>query len=720
MPPGAFLGIAAALPAQRAGNSRLDKLSPGAAAGADLLQLVKGDRGESRGETWGNSSSTLATSPGLKVWELEATRASASHWHMPDVNREIQDDHFQKLLEASSSRGYHPEPATGARRGVEPFDEEGFSYWRTFEKRVKVSIQPDGGWLRVQLTHAFLEDRHVHLLARYLDDLLRNPEVIPLDLPLWCSLELDQNNVGDEGFIELLDVLEEHSVSCKHIKLYKNRLTDSGGIRLAEMIWRQQYPADEIHLSHNGFTAHTLVAMCMAMDANDAYPILIAKQQKYAPCWLRIEQNSIDRPLEVVDLIQREANLRICLAHNHDLCKATRCQQGSHRWQDTPLLHLVIVHKQREPTAVSDDEVRTAISQWRASSIANTRPFSKPSRTRGRTSETHTKAPQVDELHQASLTVDFGMVDAQDRQQPIAADEAKIDPVQLQIQERALAALAESAKRRSEWADSEALEAQQKARKQQVEAAIEIISAVNPGDDTDVFEKWKEHIEQAAEPEVEANRILRMMRHLHKLGYLGPALPMRGPASAPHITQQVPLPQPTSGHLASMRFPGRTPEPQGSGSRPLLATHGIHPSVAVHTGPRPVQPLLSTAGDRPLLSTGGDRPILSTNGDVPRTPPRHPNGNSTDDEPDRESPNQTLLLGLLQQLQSSPSSSRPPSGQKLTSDTALEGLSAEVEQAVGSDLQSLAGECEKKKKGKNKIGASARQSEPGNETSDVT
>merc|ERR1711937_626371 len=109
--------------------------------------------------------------------------------------------------------------------------------------------------------------------------------------------------------------------------------------------------------------------MCLALDMSDAYPIVNAKR-KYAPCWLRIEQNSIDRPMEVVDLLQKEANLHICLAQNHNECKASRCEHGSYRWEECPLVHLYVIHKQGNPTPVDDHQLRLSINEWRASSIS--------------------------------------------------------------------------------------------------------------------------------------------------------------------------------------------------------------------------------------------------------------------------------------------------------------------------------------------------------------
>lgn len=151
-----------------------------------------------------------------------------------------------------------------------------------------------------------------------------------------------------------------------------------------------------------------------------------------------------------------------------------------------------------------------------------------------------------------------------------------------------------------------------------------------------------------------------------------------------------------------MRFSGRALDGPGVGNRavapPPVPRPAVHPASYESTGPVA-------------------RPLLSGLSDFPRNSALQPNGRASGGgvEPPRESraEDDSKLLGLLHQLQSSPSHSRASKSPSLDDDAAPEGRSAEGQQAAGAELQPVAGEAEKKKKGKNKIGAPVRQAEPG-------
>merc|ERR1712106_8400 len=127
-----------------------------------------------------------------------------------------------------------------------------------------------------------------------------------------------------------------------------------------------------------------------------------------------------------------------------------------------------------------------------------------------------------------------------------------------------------------------------------------------------ILNHWREHIEAAEEPEAEANRILRMMKSLHGMGYNHRTAPTRGQSPPP------------SGHSRALDVAG--------GSGPSAAQPRLDHIIGLGTT------------DTRATTVQIDAPAVS--------------GGSSD-EPEaakgRDTGDQEKLLGLLHQLQNSPS-----------------------------------------------------------------
>lgn len=220
-------------------------------------------------------------------------------------------------------------------------------------------------WLQVRLRGRGLGDGQMVALGRFLDALLEKHS--PASGGEVCaSVELAENAIGSAGLTAVLDALEKYRVSCKCLKLYKNKIGDDGGVRLARMVANQASAIEELHLSHNVLTQRTLVAICMAMGKHEGYPQL-GRSRLYIPCWLRMEYNHISRPLEVVEVLRRDGEVPICTADIRDDCGPWRCSRAGRSPRGVPKVHLFTISVQsrsHRPATTDEAELREEIRRW--------------------------------------------------------------------------------------------------------------------------------------------------------------------------------------------------------------------------------------------------------------------------------------------------------------------------------------------------------------------
>jgi len=237
---------------------------------------------------------------------------------------------------------------------------------RLFAERVTLQSGASS-MLQVRLSSRGLTDEQMVLLGRFLDELLPEPAADSEGESCWAQVELAENAIGDKGLIAVLDSLERKRVSCKCIKLYRNRICDDGGLRLARAVSRQVSAMEEIHLSHNMFSARTLVALCMALAKHDGYP-MVGRNRLYIPCWVRMEYNQIARPNDVLEMLRRDAPMIICTADNREDCGPWRCIHASRDKAKVPKVHLFTIAAQARSRvnqeAPSDAVLREEIRKW--------------------------------------------------------------------------------------------------------------------------------------------------------------------------------------------------------------------------------------------------------------------------------------------------------------------------------------------------------------------
>lgn len=195
-------------------------------------------------------------------------------------------------------------------------------------------------------------------------------------LPHHFRLELDLscNRISCEGAEALAWLLQQMSMECSTLKLYKNDVADRGAVALAAVI--RNGTLRELHLSHNRIGAAGARALLQACA--EKYPIA------GAPLWLRLEANVIPG----VDLDAWEANLLplrrdkncnmpfICQAPYGVGCNSSRCSQAKGHY--APVVHVPWIVRQRHDLPLSSSQTSMlALPSSRGSLRSGSRPRSR-------------------------------------------------------------------------------------------------------------------------------------------------------------------------------------------------------------------------------------------------------------------------------------------------------------------------------------------------------
>lgn len=213
--------------------------------------------------------------------------------------------------------------------------------------------------LHIRLASRGLTDENMDDIAGHLDKIL---EPVKGKSVFANMIELSENQIGNKGLGALVTVLQRHEVQVKCLKLYKNQIGDEGAFQLSELVKNQVEPIEELHLSHNLLTGLSLVSLCLAFHRHkyQAYPFR-GRSMQFIPCWLRMEKNSIANPTLCVELLKKEANVRICLAENRDICGPYRCRHEQIQPKAVPSVHLFSIRNSAIPQGRSGVDTESAI-----------------------------------------------------------------------------------------------------------------------------------------------------------------------------------------------------------------------------------------------------------------------------------------------------------------------------------------------------------------------
>jgi hypothetical protein len=148
-----------------------------------------------------------------------------------------------------------------------------------------------------------------------------------------AMVDLSFNRVGPKGIERILDVLRNHGVPCAVLKAYRNVLDDSVIDPLVEYLHTQpaSLPLQGLHISHNRISAQGALRLVKAIVDCGHYPTRVHKR----PFWLRLEQNEIDRPEDIVQTsrqfrfkLRPEVKYVMCLMQQ-GLCSDSKCDHDN-------------------------------------------------------------------------------------------------------------------------------------------------------------------------------------------------------------------------------------------------------------------------------------------------------------------------------------------------------------------------------------------------------
>lgn len=148
-----------------------------------------------------------------------------------------------------------------------------------------------------------------------------------------AMVDLSFNRVGPKGIERILDVLRNHGVPCAVLKAYRNILDDSVIDPLVEYFHTQpaSLPLQGLHISHNRISAQGAMRLVKAVVECGHYPTRVHKR----PFWLRLEQNEIDRPEDIVQTsrqfrfkLRPEVKYVMCLMQQ-GLCSDAKCDHDN-------------------------------------------------------------------------------------------------------------------------------------------------------------------------------------------------------------------------------------------------------------------------------------------------------------------------------------------------------------------------------------------------------
>lgn len=174
-----------------------------------------------------------------------------------------------------------------------------------------------------------------------------------------CNSEIDfsNNSLSNESVWMLLETLAQFEVQVGVLKLYKNRISSAGILALCEFIRNNHRagPVYEMHLSHNEVddeSALELLRTLRESELKQRYPprrsIEGVEGTHPVPVWVRLNQNKITEPSQVLRTIQAEG-ITWCAPRSADGCGPGQCTK-----KECPLLHLYLFMDQMVPRKLSN------------------------------------------------------------------------------------------------------------------------------------------------------------------------------------------------------------------------------------------------------------------------------------------------------------------------------------------------------------------------------
>ncbi|CAJ1358488.1 unnamed protein product [Effrenium voratum] len=138
------------------------------------------------------------------------------------------------------------------------------------------------------------------------------------DLGGFEEVDFSRNNLSSEGVGPLLEICKR-CPDLKILKLFNNQLGDDGAEELGQM-FKYCHAIEEVHLSHNNFTARGVESMVKA--ANRELP-----RKAVRPLWLRMEHNKVQDTEGLARDLERHYPA-VCGREDRGRCTPRVCAKG--------------------------------------------------------------------------------------------------------------------------------------------------------------------------------------------------------------------------------------------------------------------------------------------------------------------------------------------------------------------------------------------------------
>lgn len=242
----------------------------------------------------------------------------------------------------------------------------------------------DSNWslkIRMQELEPALIDEDMQVYCRWLHQRLQGLRQ-ELDLrslrQLRTEVNFSRNGLTDDAVARLLQALQRSELHVVCLNLYANRIGPVGARHISDFLWEASSAVREVHLSHNEIDDDAAVEMIRLLADHPKYQPRKGGSgvgELLHPVWLRLNNNSIQQPRNVLRVLENELGITFCLARNRHSCGPTKCAcRGSSGF---PLLHLHSFELQDCPGASSADSTWEQRFAQRSSdaAVSNRRPF---------------------------------------------------------------------------------------------------------------------------------------------------------------------------------------------------------------------------------------------------------------------------------------------------------------------------------------------------------
>jgi len=213
--------------------------------------------------------------------------------------------------------------------------------------------------IKMQELEPGLNDEDMQVYCRWLHHRLHNvrQELGLRSLrQLRTEVNFSKNGLTDDALARLLQALQRSELHVVCLNLYANRISPAGARHISDFLWEAAASVREIHLSHNEIDDEAALEMIRLLADHPKYQARRGASgigELRHPVWLRLNNNWIEEPRQMLRALESELGITFCLARNRHTCGPTKC--GWKGGSGCPLVHLYTFETQDTPGSVAPE-----------------------------------------------------------------------------------------------------------------------------------------------------------------------------------------------------------------------------------------------------------------------------------------------------------------------------------------------------------------------------